>query len=70
MRDVPFRHVWVWAVYAVLFALAIPWYFSGSGHEPIWLGFPRWVAVSLIATLGIALFTAFVIQRFWSEDEE
>lgn len=70
MRDEPFRHVWVWGVYAALFALAIPWYLSGSGPEPIWFGFPRWVALSLAATLGIALFTAYVIQRFWSEDEE
>jgi hypothetical protein len=70
MRDEPFRHAWVWVVYAALFALAIPWYFSGSGPEPIWLGFPRWVSVSLAATLGIALFTAYVIERYWSGDEE
>jgi hypothetical protein len=68
--DEPFRHVWVWVVYAVLFALAIPWYFPGGRPEPIWLGFPRWVAVSLGATLAIAGFTAYVIERYWSEDEE
>jgi hypothetical protein len=70
-KDEPRLHPWVWLVYAVLLAIAIPWYFpAGNGvPEPIWLGFPRWVTVSFGATVAIALFTAFVIGRYWDEDE-
>ncbi|HSF18035.1 MAG TPA: hypothetical protein VLK65_21030 [Vicinamibacteria bacterium] len=68
MSDEPSRHPFIWLVYAGLFSAAIPWYFAEGAAEPIWLGLPRWVAVSLAATLAIALFTVFVIERYWDDN--
>ena len=70
-HDEPGRHPWIWLVYALLLGVAIPWYFpDGNGTpEPIWLGFPRWVTVSFLATFAIALFTAWVIGRYWGDSE-
>ena len=35
----------------------------------LWLGLPHWVVISLLATLGVAVFTAFVVRRFWPDEE-
>lgn len=61
---------WIWAIYAVLFALSIPWYWSSARPLQIWFGLPHWVGASLLATLAVALFTAFVVHRYWPDDAE
>ena len=60
---------WIWLVYLALFALSIPWYLPEADQPALWLGLPYWVVLSLLACLGIAVFTAWVIWRFWPEDE-
>lgn len=67
--DEPRLHPWVWIVYGVLFSAAVPWYLPPAAEATTWLGFPLWVTLSLTATLGVAIFTAFVIHRYWSDDE-
>lgn len=67
--DEPRQHPWVWLVYGVLFGSAIPWYLPDEAAATTWLGFPLWVTLSLSASLGIAVFTVFVITRYWSDDE-
>ncbi len=59
---------WIWAVYAVLFALSIPWYLPKIDPVLIWFGVPYWVVICLAACLAVACFTAFVIYRYWRED--
>lgn len=68
-NDEPRYHPWVWLVYGVLFGASVPWYLPPSAEATTWLGFPLWVTLSLTATLGVALFTVFVIQRYWKDDE-
>lgn len=65
-RD-PGRRLWIWIVYGCLFAASIPWYLPSNDHPPIWLGLPYWVVLSLAATVGIAVFTVFVVFRYWSD---
>lgn len=67
--DDPGRHLWIWIVYGALFGAAIPWYLPAEAAAATWLGFPLWVTISFGASLGVALFTVFVIQRYWTEDE-
>ena len=67
--DEPNAHPWIWLVYTALFAAAVPWYLPDEAAQATWLGFPAWVTVSLIATIFIALFTVFVIERYWASDE-
>jgi hypothetical protein len=34
----------------------------------IWFGLPHWVVISLLATVGVALFTALVVHRWWPDE--
>lgn len=61
---------WIWPVYLALFGMAIPWYLPADPTPAIWLGLPYWVVISLLATIGIACFTAFVVHRYWKDDDE
>lgn len=67
--DEPRRHPWVWLVYAILFVAAVPWYLPAEAASATLFGFPLWVTVSLAASLSVAVFTVFVIERYWSDDE-
>ena len=67
--DEPRFHPWIWVVYVVLFAAAIPWYLPPGAQGTTWLGFPLWVTISLGATFTIAFFTVFVIRRYWGDDQ-
>lgn len=67
--DEPNRHPWIWLTYAALFALAVPWYLPEATAERYWLGLPAWVTISLGTSVAVALFTVFVIQRYWADDE-
>ena len=33
------------------------------------IGLPYWVVISLAATLGVAVFTAIVVHKYWPETE-
>ena len=59
----------VWAAYLLLFATSVPWYIPANAPLRIWLGLPHWVLISLLATLGVAVFTSFVIRRFWPNED-
>ena len=62
----PRSHPWIWVVYVLLFAASVPWYLPAGGPPQLWLGLPHWVVISLSAYLGVALFTAWVVARYWS----
>ena len=59
---------WIWPVYVLLFGASVPWYLPADGPLRIWLGLPHWVVISLAATAGVAVFTAFVVHRLWPEE--
>lgn len=64
---------WVWVVYLLLFALAIPWYWPAGSIGRVVMGVPLWVAVTLGSVVLLALWTVFVIARYWrvrSEGED
>lgn len=60
---------WIWLVYLALFAASVPWYVP-DGPLRIWIGLPHWVVLSIAAIAGAALFTVFVVRRYWPDDEE
>lgn len=62
----PRSRPWIWLVYVLLFGASVPWYLP-AGPPVLWLGLPHWVVISLCASLGVAVFTAYVIKRYWSE---
>ena len=56
-------------MYLLLFGASVPWYLPEDTPIQIWFGLPHWVVISLLATLGVAAFTAFVVRRFWPDEE-
>lgn len=63
---------WIWLVYAVLFGLAVPWYWQFMPGDPdrLWLGMPRWAAAAVLGSLLISLFTCWLFQRRWPEESQ
>ena len=49
-----------------LFAVSVPWYLPPGSPARLWFGLPHWVVISLLAYLAVAVFTAFVVARYWS----
>jgi hypothetical protein len=66
----PCRKRWIWFVYVLLFVFSVPWYLPGDPPTLIWWGLPAWVVMSLVITIGIALFTVFVIRKYWQQEED
>ncbi|MEE2656982.1 MAG: hypothetical protein VX733_00645 [Candidatus Latescibacterota bacterium] len=64
----PRRHPIVWVVYAVLYALAIPWYWPDGYRGPLVLGLPTWVAVTAGSVVLLGIWTCFVIRRYWQDE--
>ena len=69
LGDEPRRHPLIWVVYLLLFAVAVPWYWPTGYRGPLVLGLPLWAAVSLGAVVLMALWTGFVIRRWWREED-
>lgn len=55
----PKPRAWILAVYLVLFALVIPWYWPADDSRHI-LGVPLWGLVTLAAVFLTSVFTAWV----------
>ena len=62
----PRSRPWIWAVYVFLFAASVPWYLPAGSPARLWFGLPHWVVISLCAYLAVAVFTAYVVARYWS----
>ena len=62
----PRSRPWIWVVYAFLFAASVPWYLPAGSPARLWFGLPHWVVLSLTAYLAVAVFTAYVVARYWS----
>ena len=51
--------IWILAVYLVLFALVIPWYWPAADSRHVF-GIPLWALVTLAAVFLTSVFTAWV----------
>ena len=51
--------IWLLAVYLVLFALVIPWYWPAADSRHV-LGFPLWAIATLAVVFLTSMFTAWV----------
>ena len=63
---------WLLALgFALLFIVAVPWYWSdGGGEQPLVLGMPLWVAVSTGVSFLISCLAAWAAFRTWPSDDD
>lgn len=62
------RSVLIIAVYLVLLALIIPWYWSET-EARVFFGFPLWVLSSLAALFLTSSFTAWLCLQFKANED-
>ena len=55
-------------MYLLLFGASVPWYLPAAAPMRIWFGLPHWVVISLLATVGVAVFTALVVHLWWPDE--
>ena len=59
---------WIWGVCLMLFGASVPWYLPAAAPMRIWFCLPHWVVISLLATVGVAVFTALVVHLWWPDE--
>lgn len=64
-----FLKPWIWIVYAILFVLAVPWYWPVD-DERVLLGFPLWVVVTVGISALISCFSAWLFLACWPDEDE
>ncbi|NER14148.1 hypothetical protein GWK08_11900 [Leptobacterium flavescens] len=58
---------WVWITYLLLFSLSIPWYIPEKPAMMLILGLPLWVIASILSVVITAIFTVWIINKYWKE---
>jgi len=59
------RFPWLLALgFVLLFVAAVPWYWPAHDQETL-LGLPRWVVVSIVASVLISCLAAWVFLCHW-----
>ena len=58
---------WTWIIYLILFAFSIPWYFPAGQEMNLIYGLPVWLLCSISAVLSMAIFTVWIIRKYWTD---
>jgi len=67
----PIRQGWFWAGVAALVFAGSPWYLRSGSFEPILLGLPYWVWISIALSLVFCFYVRWACLNLWGlEDEE
>ncbi|MEM2498450.1 MAG: hypothetical protein QXR81_08760 [Candidatus Nezhaarchaeales archaeon] len=66
----PIKKWWIWAVFAIIYLIAVPWYFPTGYVGPIILGFPLWALIVFLDTIALASWTTFVYSKYFSWNVE
>lgn len=68
----PVRSPWVWVTMVLIILGGVPLYLPAGAIEPLVLGIPYWMALSVLFTLLFAAFTSWLCLRWWNlvEPEE
>jgi hypothetical protein len=62
------RPYWICAVYIVLIAIGIPWYWEAESTVLI-VGLPAWFIIAIGVSVCASTFTAYLLLRYpWNTD--
>jgi hypothetical protein len=53
----------------IILLAGVPWYWPDDTVRPFILGLPIWAFVSLVMSVLFAATTAWIIMRYWKDDE-
>jgi len=71
-RREPIGYPWFWAGAVLLVSAGSPWYLPPGSFEPVVLGLPCWLWISVALSLVFCLYVRWACGRLWSlvgEDE-
>lgn len=66
----PIRYPWFWVGVVALVSAGAPWYLSPGSFEPVVLGLPYWVWISVGLSIVFCLYVRWACLRLWSLVEE
>ena len=69
-RRQPYLHPCIWLVYAVLFVLAVPWYWGFLPIEPdrVWWGMPPWAFTAVAVSFVTSCYTCALLMQRWPDE--
>lgn len=59
---------WIWLIYGALALVGIPWYWPRDSVRLV-LGLPAWALVSILASMAVSVFTAWLLWNRWPVDD-
>lgn len=61
----PIGYRWFWAGALALVAAGSPWYLRPGSYEPVILGLPYWVWISIVLSIGFCLYVRWACLHLW-----
>lgn len=62
--------MWVWVALAAILVLCTPWWIPDGWVEPTVWGFPFWGVLMVGGFVVLAVFTAWVYELLWSDEDD
>jgi hypothetical protein len=62
----PIRNPWFWCGALLFVSAGSPWYLPPGSFEPVLLGVPYWVWISVVLSLGFCLYVRWACLHLWS----
>lgn len=69
-RKEPVRKPWIWIVMALIMLSGIPWYLPTGTLQPVVLGVPYWMFISIVSSLVLCGYLSWVALNEWEIVEE
>lgn len=66
----PVRKPWIWLVLAFIMLAGIPWYLPTGSLQPVVLGLPYWMLISVVFSLVLCGYLSWLCLTQWDIVEE
>ncbi|MGH3359373.1 MAG: hypothetical protein ACRDO7_11260 [Nocardioidaceae bacterium] len=62
----PIHIPWIWVAIVLVVLAGVPLYLPAGAIDPIWLGVPFWLIISVVAAVAMSAVICLVCLRWWS----